>query len=413
MSPETEVQAPANSTSNYFEAMDAKLHRMRASWQRAAVWLVGLFAAFIGGSIAIGELAPYFERGYYAIVDFVQIKNLPGWIPVTVALLTPALIFAGLVNIIPAFLVWWERKVAGHVQSRLGPMNTGGWHGWAQTIADGIKLLLKEIIEPDGIDKWVFRFAPLVVFLPAYMSFAPLPFGDGLVGANFDIGLLYVMAISGIATVAILMVGWASANKYSILGGLRAAAQVVSYEIPRLLSAVPVVMWAGTLSLTGIEAAQSGFWWGVVPRWFIFYPVIGQVSFLIYLITTVAETNRVPFDVPEAESELVCGFHTELGGMKFALFFLGEYAFVFVGSLLGTVLFLGGGAPLLPQLEMIPSWAWFLMKTFSLVFIFLWARWTLPRLRVDRIMDLCWKVLLEWTFIMILAMGAVIVWGTK
>jgi NADH-quinone oxidoreductase subunit H len=289
-------------------------------------------------------------------------------------------------------------------------MDVGGWHGWAQTIADGIKLFLKEIIEPDGVDKWVFRFAPLIVFLPCYLSFAPIPFGTGLVGLNLDIGLLFVMAVSGISSIGVLMAGWGSANKFSILGGLRAAAQIVSFEVPRILSIVPVVMWAGTLSITGIITQQSQPVFGWFPRWFIFYPVVGQIAFIIYLITTIAETNRVPFDVPEAESELVAGFHTEYGGMKFAIFFLAEYAYVFVGSMLGAALFLGGGGAPVPFLNMIPSWVWFLAKTSVLIFIFLWARWTLPRLRVDRVMDLCWKIFLPWTVINIFIMGAALLW---
>jgi NADH-quinone oxidoreductase subunit H len=299
------------------------------------------------------------------------------------------------------------------MQGRLGPMDVGGWHGWAQTIADGIKLFLKEIIEPEGFDKWPYRLAPLIIFLPTYLCFAPLPFGNGLVALNFDTGLLYVMALSGLSTIGILMAGWGSANKFSILGGLRAAAQVVSFEIPRVLSIVPVVMWAGTLSLTGIVDAQSQHMGGFFPRWFIFYPVIGQIAFVVYLITTIAETNRVPFDIPEAESELVAGFHTEYGGMKFALFFLCEYAYVFVGSILGAALFLGGGSPLVPALKFIPSWAWFMGKTFALIFVFLWARWTFPRLRVDRVMDLCWKIFIPWTLINMLLAGAVILWRIR
>lgn len=399
-----------NTTASYVAAMDAKQVRMKQSRRRAAVWLILLLGLGLGAAIAIGELSPLFKKAFQFIVQWVESKGWPSWIPVTISLFVPAFILIQVIQAVPAILVWWERKVAAHMQGRLGPMDVGGWHGWAQTIADGIKLFLKEIIEPQGADKWTWRLAPLIVFLPAYMSFAPLPFGDGLFGYNFDIGLLYVMAVSGVSTVGVLMAGWGSANKFSILGGLRAAAQVVSYEIPRLLSVVPVVMWAGTLSLTGIVDAQAGTVFGFLPRWFIFYPFIGQVTFVIYLITTVAETNRVPFDVPEAESELVAGFHTEYGGMCFAIFFLAEYAYVFVGSIIGTTLFLGGGAPLSPALEFIPSWVWFLGKTFGLIFVFLWARWTLPRLRVDRIMDLCWKVFLEWTFILIIVMGFVILW---
>lgn len=397
----------------YLRSMEEKKQRMKKSWRSAAVWLVGIFAVLIGGTIAIGELGPIFHNVFQFITKTVADKNLPAWIPVTVSLFVPAFILIQVIQVIPAAFVWWERKVAGHMQGRLGPMDVGGWHGWAQTIADGIKLFLKEIIEPEGVDKWPFRLAPLIVFVPCYLCFAPLPFGEGLTHLNFDTGLLYVMAVSGLSTIGILMAGWGSANKYSILGGLRAAAQIVSFEVPRVLSVIPVVMWAGTMSLTGIIATQATPLWGWFPRWFIFYPVIGQVAFVVYLITTIAETNRVPFDVPEAESELTAGFHTEYGGMCFAIFFLSEYAYVFIGSVLGTVMFFGGGSPLFPALKFIPSWAWFLAKTLSLVFVFLWSRWTFPRLRIDRIMDLCWKIFIPWTLINIVLMGGALLWRIR
>jgi NADH-quinone oxidoreductase subunit H len=394
----------------YLDAFAAKKQRMKSSWRRSAVVLLIIMGAVIGATAAIGELHPYFKLAFDFIVKTAEKNNIPPIVPVILSLSIPAFILIQIIQLVPAVLVWWERKVAAHMQGRLGPMDVGGWHGWAQTIADGIKLFLKEIIEPVGYDKWPFRLAPLIVFLPSYLAFAPLPFGDGLVALDFDIGLLYVMAISGLSTIGILMAGWGSNNKFSLLGGLRAAAQVVSFEIPRVMSIVPVVMWTGTLSLSKIAAAQTTPLWGFFPRWFIFYPIVGQVAFVVYLITTIAETNRVPFDIPEAESELVAGFHTEYGGMKFAIFFLSEYAYVFVGSLLGTVLFLGGGSAPLPFLEFIPSWAWFLFKTLSLIFVFLWARWTFPRLRVDRVMDLCWKIFLPWTLINIVLMGVLMFW---
>lgn len=390
--------------------MAAKQVRMQQSFRRAAIWLAGLFAVGTGAVIAIGELSPYFQMGQKFIVDFCAQKGIPPVVPVILGLSIPAFILMQILQVVPAVFVWWERKVAAHMQGRLGPMDVGGWHGWAQTIADGIKLLLKETFAPQGADKWVWTLGPIIVFVPAFLSFAPLPFGDGLVALDFDIGLLYVMAISGVSTIGILMAGWGSANKFSMLGGLRAAAQVVSFEIPRVLSIVPVVMWAGTLSLTGIVTAQAEPILGFIPRWFIFYPVIGQIAFLIYLITTIAETNRVPFDIPEAESELTAGFHTEYGGMQFAIFFLSEYAYVFVGSVVGAAVFLGGGAPLFPALDFIPSWAWFLGKTMLLVFVFLWSRWTFPRLRVDRVMDLCWKIFIPWTLINIALAGFAILW---
>jgi NADH-quinone oxidoreductase subunit H len=211
-----------------------------------------------------------------------------------------------------------------------------------------------------------------------------------------DIGVLFIFAVSGISTIGVLMAGWGSGNKFAMLGGLRGAAQLVSYEIPRVLSVVPVLMFYGTQSLRGIAIAQEARWFGILPKWFVFYPVIGQIAFLIFLIASVAETNRVPFDIPEAESELVAGFHTEFSGLKFALFFLAEYAYVFLASAMATALFLGGGDGFSAG-GIIPSWFWFITKTLVLCFCFIWFRWTFPRLRVDRLMQFCWKFLLPWS----------------
>jgi NADH-quinone oxidoreductase subunit H len=194
------------------------------------------------------------------------------------------------------------------------------------------------------------------------------------------------------------MAGWASGNKYSLLGGLRAAAQIVSYELPRGFSVVPVLMFAGSLDLAVIDRAQAGYWLGFFPRWFVFYPVVGQLAFLFFLIASVAETNRTPFDIPEAESELVAGFHTEFSGMKWSMFFLMEYGYVLLSSLLLAVFFLGGGSAPLPVLGFIPSWIWMLSKAMLMMFVFLWFRWTFPRLRVDQLMDFNWKFLLPWSF---------------
>ena len=344
----------------YLDQMRSKQVRMLEGRRRAAFWVLGLICFFLAGSILIGEPEPAIAK---ASVWLQQILSRHGWpseINILIRLIVPAALAMVLLQLFALYLVWWERKVSAHMQGRLGPMEVGGWHGWAETIADGIKLFLKGHIEPIGVDKWVFRLAPIIVFIPAYVSMAPLFFGEGVSGFHLDIGLVYVLAVSGLSTIGILMAGWGSANKFSILGGLRAAAQIVSFEIPRVLSIIPVVMWTGATSLLTIGSAQSGYLWNVVPRWFIFYPIVGQIAFAIYLITTVAETNRVPFDIPEAESELVAGFHTEYGGMKFAIFFLSEYAYVFVGSVLGTILFLGAGAAPSPFLSIVPSWAWFL-----------------------------------------------------
>ncbi|PCI40499.1 MAG: NADH-quinone oxidoreductase subunit NuoH [Elusimicrobia bacterium] len=314
------------------------------------------------------------------------------WIPIKVLIVLHVILAA------PIFLVWWERKISAHMQSRFGPMYVGWWHGVLQTVADGLKLLLKENISPKSSDKWVHLLAPAVVVVPAILAFAPVYFGDNLIAADIDVSVVYIFAMAGISVVGIMMAGWGSGNKYSLLGGLRAAAQLVSYELPRGFSIMPVVMFAGSLSLVEISKAQSGYLWGFFPQWYIFYPVVGQIAFLIFLIASVAETNRIPFDMPEAESELVAGFHTEYSGMRFSLFFLAEYAYMFLACLLMAAFFFGGGAAPLPFLNFIPQWFWFITKTLLLVFLFLWFRWTFPRFRIDRVMDFSWKFLLPWSF---------------
>jgi NADH-quinone oxidoreductase subunit H len=369
------------------------------------LWAAALLVPPLVLAIIVGEPYELFHTGHLFLSDLVAKKGWPTWIPTAVAILLPANILLGVIQAVPAALVWWEQKIAAHVQVRMGPMKVGGWHGWAQTIADGVKLLLKEDIVPAGADRWVHWLAPVVVAAPAYVCYAPLPFGDRLVAADLDVGLLFILGISGFSVIGLLMAGWGSNSKYAALGGLRAAAQVVSYEVPRVLCLLPIVMWAGTLSLSGIQASQAGHWMGFLPRWFIFYPVVGQIAFVIYLISTIAETNRVPFDVAEAESELVSGFNTEYSGMKFALFFLAEYAYVFLGAALGTVLFLGGGLAPWPFLNFIPSFVWFLTKTLGIVFFIILIRWTYPRLRVDRLMEFCWKFLIPWSLVNLVLAG--------
>lgn len=385
---------------------------IRRRYQRSFLVLGAIFGGGLLLALLIGEPQQRFAVALEFLSALVVKKNWPGWIPQLVGLMVPCLVLFTLFQLIPAFLVWWEQKVAAHIQVRMGPMRVGLWHGWAQTFADGIKLLLKEDIVPAGADRWVHFFAPVIVVAPAYVCYAPIPFGKNMAAVNLDVGLLYVLGISGLSVIGLLMAGWGSNNKYSVLGGLRAAAQVVSYEIPRVISVLPIVMWAGTMSLSGIVGQQQGLWGGFLPRWFILYPVVGQISFIIYLICTIAETNRVPFDLAEAESELVAGYSTEYSGMKFALFFLAEYAYVFLGSALGVVLFLGGDSPL-PFLRWIPSYLWFFGKTFLLVFLFLWFRWTFPRMRVDRLMEFCWKFLLPWSLANVALAGGVYLmrWG--
>jgi NADH-quinone oxidoreductase subunit H len=310
-----------------------------------------------------------------------------------------------LILAIPLFIVYAERKISAFMQARLGPMHTGPW-GLLQTPADTLKLLFKEDIVPAGADTFVHLLAVVLAAAPVFVCFAPVPFGKGFPLINLDTGILFVFAISGISTLGILAAGWGSANKFSMLGGIRGAAQMVSYEIPRALSVVPVVLFYSSLNLQTIASAQSLRWHGWMPKWFIFYPVIGQVAFIVFLIASVAETNRIPFDIPEAESELVSGYHTEYSGMKFAFFFLAEYVYVFLSSALVATLFFGGAdGP-----AFLPSWAWFLLKTSGVVFLFLWFRWTFPRLRVDRLMQFCWQFLLPLSLINIVLAALWITW---
>ena len=378
-----------------------------ASQKRAAGVLAVIVAAGIGIVMAVGELPLRISQIWSFVLSQAAAHAVPDIIPEIGAMIIQCSILIGFISVSVMFMVWWERKISAHMQQRLGPMETGGWHGWAQTIADAIKLLLKEDIVPYEASPWVHFLAPVVTFIPAFLSYAALPFGERTISIDLDIGVLYIFAVSGLSVLGIVMAGWGSGNKYSLLGGLRAAAQAVSYEIPRVLSVVPILMIVGSMKLTDIAAFQQSKMHLIpfLPKWFIFYPFIGQLSFVIFLICSVAETNRTPFDIAEAESELVAGFHTEYSGMKFSFFFLAEYAFVFLSAGMTAALFLGGGSG-----PILPSWSWFLIKSFAVVFLFLWFRWTFPRMRVDRLMEFCWKFLLPWSFVNILVTG---IWMLK
>jgi NADH-quinone oxidoreductase subunit H len=311
-----------------------------------------------------------------------------------------------LIWIVPYALaaVYIERKISAHMQDRLGPMRTGGWHGWAQTIADILKLIQKEDIVPSAADQKLHFLAPFVVFIGSYVAFAAIPFSSAFIGANINIGLFYVIAVSSIVVIGILMAGWSANNKWSLLGALRSAAQIVSYEIPTVLALLTVIMISGTLNLQEINAQQTGWFW----HWFVFSkPPFVFVAFVIYFVASLAETNRTPFDIPEAESELVAGYHTEYSGMKFALFFLAEYANMFAVSAIAATVFLGGWNSPFGDFLSGPVYGlfWFLSKGMFFVCIQMWLRWTLPRLRVDQLMYVSWKVLTPWAFACILAVG--------
>ena len=281
------------------------------------------------------------------------------------------------------YAVLAERKVMGYMQLRHGPNQLGGRWGLLQTVADVLKLLIKEDTIPKLADRPLFILAPIIAFAPSFMVLAVIPFTDKFQFADIGVGLLYYIAISGITTLAIVTGGWASNNKYALLGGMRAAAQMISYEIPLVMSVVGVILLSGSLNLNDIVAAQEN-------GWFILLQPIG---FIIFFIAGVAELNRVPFDFPESESELVSGYHVEYSGFRFAFFMLTEYTYMFAMSALITVLFLGGWLPL-PFLDVIPGAVWFALKFSVIFFILLWLRVTFPRVRPDQLMEFGWKVLL-------------------
>ncbi|MFH1407390.1 MAG: NADH-quinone oxidoreductase subunit NuoH [Candidatus Omnitrophota bacterium] len=303
-----------------------------------------------------------------------------------------AVLTLAFITVTVLFLIWLERKISAHMQSRLGPMRVGGWHGWAQTIADAIKLFLKEDIIPLNADKPVHRLAPLVVFIPVFIAFAVVPIGANMIIADLNTGALFIFSICSIPALGIIMAGWSSNNKYTLMGAIRAAAQMISYEIPMILSVLGVIMLTGSLKMSDIVNAQS-------KTWFIFVQPIG---FIVYLIASLAETFRIPFDLPEAESELVAGYHTEYSGLKFAFFFLAEFAKMFLVAMLAVTFFLGGWLG-----PVLPGPVWFLIKTYAIIFLFMWARWTLPRLRIDRLMNFGWKVLIPFAFLNILVTGLI------
>jgi len=296
-----------------------------------------------------------------------------------------------------AYMTFFERKVLGYMQVRLGP-NRVGPKGWLQPIADGLKLFVKEDLVPAGSEKFIFMLAPCLIMVPAFVVFSVIPFGEPFesfgvtispVLSDINVALLFILGVSSIGAYGIILGGWSSNNKFSLMGGLRSAAQMVSYEVPMGFAVVSVVLLAGSLSLVDIVEAQRSSY-GCLT-WFI---IPGILAFGIYFICGVAETNRNPYDLPEAESELVAGFHTEYSGMKFALFFLAEYANMIVISCMVTVLFLGGWLPPLPVLAFIPGVVWFLGKMAIFLFVYIWFRGTFPRYRFDQLMHIGWKWLL-------------------
>ena len=331
------------------------------------------------------------------------------------------------------FGVYAERKISAFIQDRLGPTETGKF-GLLQTFADILKMIQKELIVPAAADKLMFVMAPLIIFVAVYLGFAALPWAPGLVPSRTNLGLYYIFAVLSIEVLGILMAGWGSNNKYSLLGGMRSVAQIISYEIPAGFALISAVMIAQSLDLQEIAQQQGvlshepskflGFWnvsaIGGVFSWNIFRAPHLIIAFIIYFIASLAESNRAPFDIPEAESELVSGFHTEYTGMRFAFVFLAEYSMMFLVSMIGVILFLGAWNTPLPNIGglRLADWTtnvawgivWVVLKTLLLVGVQMWIRWTLPRLRVDQLMNLCWKVLTPLAFICMLISGIWRLW---
>jgi NADH-quinone oxidoreductase subunit H len=325
------------------------------------------------------------------------LSSLP---PALQATIVSAAVLGALIGIV-AYVTLLERKFAARMQSRIGPYRVGP-HGLLQPIADGVKLLLKEDLIPASADRPVFNLAPLVFLVPCLLIFATIPFAPGIGVADLNAGVLFFLAISSLEIVGLFMAGWGSNNKYALLSAMRAVNQIISYDLPFLFSALVPVMLAGSLRLSDIAAAQAGLW-------FIAYPVIGQLAFFFFVVTAVAAENRAPFDILEAESELVAGFRVEYSGMKFALIQLAEYAHVLGTSFLGALLFLGAWAG--PG----PAWlgpVWFLVKALFVFLLLTWVRWSFVRIRVDQILRVSWKLMLPATLLLLLATAAVIVWRT-
>jgi NADH-quinone oxidoreductase subunit H len=299
------------------------------------------------------------------------------------------IILIGLIIVDAIILVWLERKVAGFIQERPGP-NRLGPAGFFQTIADTFKLLGKEDVIPRSADRWVFRLAAPLVFVPAIMLYAVIPFGKDMVPVDLNVGLFYCFSIASLGTMSFLMAGWGSHNKYSLLGGMRTVAQMISYEIPLLLSVLGVVMIVGSLNLSDIVAAQKNVW----------FIIIQPVAFVIYLIAATAELNRGPFDLPEGEQELVAGVYTEFSGMRWALFFLAEYTNMVATAAIAVTLFFGGWHG-----PWLPSWMWFFLKVYLIIFFFMVIKWTYPRIRVDHLMHFGWKFLIPLSLANLLLTG--------
>src|SRR5882672_5867075 len=324
--------------------------------------------------------------------------------PLAVDALTAFILLNAVIGMV-TYVTLLERKFAARMQSRIGPYRVGP-HGLLQPIADALKLMMKEDIVPSAADRRVYNLAPIVFLIPCMLIFATIPFAPGLGVADLNIGILFFLAVSSMEIVGLFMAGWGSNNKYALLSTMRAVNQIISYDLPVIFSALIPVMLTGSLKLGDIAAAQQGS----LLKWFVFYPVIGQLSFVMFIVATLAAENRVPFDILEAESELVAGFRVEYSGMKFALIQLGEYAHIIGSSFLGALLFLGAWSG--PGPESLGP-VWFLLKMLFMFLVVTWIRWSFVRIRVDQILALSWKALMPATLVLLISTAVVVVWRTS
>lgn len=374
-------------------------------WTSPVTW--GLTPSAIHGLIVAGGGA---AAGFAGILQYLL------W-PVQFGLVRDLIglgAIVGLFNVIPIYLIWWERKVAGRIQSRLGPMRVGGWHGWAQSFADGIKLLLKEDLIPRDADGALFRLAPYLTLVPVILAFIALPFGATYIFREMDVALVFILAMLGVEVVGVILAGWASNNKWSVYGAMREACQMVSYEIPMGMALLVPVVMAGSLSLRHMGDIQADGWFS----WLAFRSPFAFAAFVSYYVAALASCKRAPFDLPEAESELVAGFHTEYSGIRWSFFFFAEYAAMFVVCALATHLFLGAWHSPFP-LSWGDSWGdgwwakglkglllsgpiWFFLKVIFLLYVQIWLRWTLPRIRLDQVLYGCVQVMLPLTMLLVL-----------
>ncbi len=338
------------------------------------------------------------------------LASSPDWVLAALAAVIPASLIVTFMAVGPIVYVYAETKIAGFMQDRIGPKRVGP-HGMLQTVADAVKLLFKEAIYPAGVDKLLFVLAPCIVCIGAFLPFVVIPWSGQIQTADLNVGVFYVTAVASLSTVGLIMAGWASNNKYALFGAMRSAAQIVSYEIPAVMILLIPVMIVGSLSLQDLVAAQTGG----LPNWFIwrYFPLM-PIAFLIFFTAGLAECNRAPFDIPEAESELVAGFHTEYSGFFFAMFFMAEYTEMLVISAVTSVLFFGGFHAPHPALQTFFGMGlgpfWLIAKAWSLMFVMMWLRWTLPRLRVDQLMYVAWKVLLPISLVLVVVTGGLVMW---